>query len=273
MAYDLTKYAGAAAVVSGGGDGIGRSLALALAGAQMDVAVLDIRQEAADSVAAEIAALGVRSLAIACDVSQGDQVSKAARQCRDALGQPRIVWSNAGVGAMGGLLEMPIETIEWIMAVNVMGMIHVVREFGAPLKTMEGPRHIGLTASISGLTQPGPHIATYGMSKFAVVGMGEVLRAELGDSGVGVSIVCPGLINTNIWNATRSRPDRFGGAEDVPDAVGDRWREHGMSADWVAKEAMAAIAAGGGYVCPVDPHSLDDYNRRHAEIMASFRHP
>jgi NAD(P)-dependent dehydrogenase (short-subunit alcohol dehydrogenase family) len=269
----LESFKGHAAVVSGGGEGIGRELALSFARAGLSVAILDVDGEAAEMTADAARDFGVKALAIVCDVSAEADLEQAKEKVLSDIGQPRLVWSNAGVGAMGGILSMEKANLDWIYAVNVGGMIATLRAFAAPLRSMDGPRHIGLTASVSGLTGIGAYAAAYGATKYAVIGLGEGLRAELEGAGIGVTIACPGLVNTRIWDAGRARPARYGGETRMPDALGDSWRQHGMSAAWVAQACIAQINRGGGYVSPVDPHSKDDFVKRAAEIESSFCFP
>jgi NAD(P)-dependent dehydrogenase (short-subunit alcohol dehydrogenase family) len=269
----MIEYKGRVAVVSGGGDGIGRALVGELARRGCDVAVLDIDRDAAERVAEKAAALGVRTTAARCDVSVLAEVEEAKSAVCDTLGAPSIIWANAGVGSMGGILTMEQRNLDWLYDVNVKGMLNVLRNFAGNLGELPGGGAIGLTASVSGFTPLGAYAAAYGATKHAVVGIGEALRAELAETAIGVTILCPGLINTRIWDAGRARPDRFGGETRMPNALGARWRDHGMSADWVAHEAVDAMAQGGGYVSPVDPHSQGDYAAHAERIMASFRFP
>lgn len=267
----MIDIAGRISVVSGAGGGIGRALALELARCGADVAVLDIDSGAASAVANEIVALGRRAVSVRCDVSIIGDVDAAAKIVALELGLPTIVWANAGVGSMGGLLAMAQSNLDWIYDVNVKGMLNVLRVFASKLAGERTGGAIGLTASVSGFTPLGGYAAAYGATKYAVVGIGEALRAELADTGIGVTILCPGLINTRIWDAGRVRPERYGGETRLNDEIGERWRTHGMPADWVAIEALSTLVAGGGYVSPVDPHSKEDYKRQADSIMGSFR--
>lgn len=267
----LEPFRSGVAVVTGAGDGIGRALALELASCGLSVAVLDIRRDAAEDVAGEIEQLGVPAAAYACDVAERDQV-EAVRDCiaRD-LGEPRLVWANAGVGAPGAITEMEPSQVDWLYAVNIGGTYNTLRAFVPGLKALEGPRLVGLTASVSGITNIGAWAAVYGATKYAMVGIGEGLIAELEGTGIGVTIACPGLVNTRIWDAGRARQDRFGGVRRVPESVGERWRAQGMDVGWVARTILEGAEAGMAYVSPVDPHSALDFSRRAETIQSSFR--
>ena len=267
----LEDFRGKCAVVTGAGEGIGREIARALAKSGMNLAILDINAETATQLAEEIQSSGLAAVGIVCDVSLREDVEGAAAQVLSKLGQPSIVWANAGVGSMGGILSMDQANLDWIYEVNVLGMMNTLRAFAGGLRNLEGNRHIGITASVSGLTAIGGYAAAYGATKFAVVGIGEALRAELDGSGIGVTICCPGLVNTRIWNAGKARPERYGGQSLLPEEIGERWRQHGMSPKWIAEMALQTVADGGGYVSPVDPHSLEDFKKRNDEIVGSFR--
>ena len=264
----LDDYKDRVAVVSGGAEGIGRALVAAFAVQGMRTAVLDVDEPAAQRTAEETGA----AAAIACDVTDREAVADAAERAR-ALGPIGVVWANAGVGTLGGPLAMAQGDLDWIYGVNVAGMLNVLRAFKSDILEGEGPRHVGITASVSGFTPPAPYAATYGASKFATIGIAEAVRAELAETDVDVTVLCPGLVNTRIWNAVSRRPERFGGPGAMPEEVGDRWRENGMSPDWIAKEALACMARGGGYCSPTDPHSRDDFEERAGAIRDSFVHP
>lgn len=184
------------AIVTGAGGGIGRSLALKFAASGYALAVLDIDEKAATKVALEVEALGRRSVALRCDVTSESDLSSAAQIIESRLPPSRLVWVNAGVAHLGGVVTGPRENFDWIYAVNVTGAISTLRAFVPLLLEGDGRRHVGLTASVAGLVQSNPMVAAYCASKYALVGLGEALRAELGPLGIGVTIACPGTVNT-----------------------------------------------------------------------------
>jgi NAD(P)-dependent dehydrogenase (short-subunit alcohol dehydrogenase family) len=166
---------------------------------------------------------------------------------------PMILWINAGVGTLGGFLSAQEHDISWVYEVNAFGAIHTARAFVPLMLQVGGPRHVGITASSSAIVAAD---SVYAASKHAVLGIGEALRAELADHGVGVTLLIPGHAMTRIWDGARARPPRFGGPVSLPDKFGEGWR-HGLKADDIAAEALDTVAAGGGY-CTVLPAGQRD---------------
>ena len=271
----LEQFKGRGAVVTGGARGIGRALTLALAEAGLSVAILDVDEAAGAETADAAQKRGVEALAVRCDVSLPDDLDHAYKEVERALGVPGLLWANTGVGAMGGVLSNPDENLDWVYGVNVLGMARTLRRFVGPMREAGRPGHVGITASVAGLTPIRSYAALYGASKFGVIGLAEALRAELGEANdpIGVTVLCPGLVATRIWDAGRARPERFGGATSLPEEVGQRWREEGMDPAWIARVALERADAGGGYVTPVDPHSKDDLQARHDMLLRSMVYP
>lgn len=250
----MSRLEGGIAVVTGGGDGIGRALILEAARRGMDVAIADIRLEAARAVAAEVEALGRRALPLVCDVSDPASIEDAAAAVTTRLGRVNLVWANAGLGIGQGFLDARRRNLEWMYRVNVDGTIDTLRGFHAVFAE-SGLRHYGITGSMAGLTPSGGGSPAYDATKYAVVGIAEGLRAELAGSDIGVTLLCPGLVNTRIWDGARARPERYGGARNLPEETGERWRRDGMSAEFVAAAALDAVEAGQFYA--VTPELAD----------------
>jgi NAD(P)-dependent dehydrogenase (short-subunit alcohol dehydrogenase family) len=272
----LDGFAGRWAVVTGGADGIGRSMAAAFGAHGMRVALLDVRHDAAVQTAEELTGAG-RGLviAVACDVTDAGSLAHAAEAVRAQCGSIAILAANAGVGAAGGLLSASDNNLNWVLGVNVHGLIQTARHF-APLfdPSAAGPRHLLVSASSASLQRvDAPGLALYAASKHCTMGIAEGLAAELAPQGIGTTILCPGLINTSIWNGARARPDRFGGARELPEDVGENWRTNGMDVDWVAREAMAAIDAGAPYCAPIEAHKAGEFDARADAIRSGFRFP
>jgi NAD(P)-dependent dehydrogenase (short-subunit alcohol dehydrogenase family) len=240
---------GLSAVVTGGGDGIGRAIALNLAGLGMNLAILDIREDAARRTAEDCEERGARALALGCDASVEEEIDAAAEAARRALGPIALVSANAGVGIAGGLTTAPRAALRWMFSVNVDGLIDTIRAFVPQMKQEAGWRRILITGSMAGLVQVadgGP--SAYGATKYAAVGIAEALRAELVANGIGVTLFCPGTVDTRIWGGARARPERFGGPSYAPEAAGQRWRETGMNVDEVAAIAVEGLRSNAFYV-------------------------
>jgi NAD(P)-dependent dehydrogenase (short-subunit alcohol dehydrogenase family) len=240
---------------TGAGEGIGRAMVLTLAGAGMNVAVLDINAAAADGTAAECAKAGVKAIGVRCDVTVPADLAAAAAQIESGLGQINLLWAHAGVGlaADEGFLTAARDAIRWMYAVNVDGVVDTVRTFVPAMKQHRGWRHVGITASMAGLVQcvpDGP--ATYSASKYATVGIAEALRVELQPFGIGVTLFCPGTTNTLMWDSARNRQPGYGGPRRLPSEAGERLRTTGMDVAEVAAFAVDAARSGRFYAVMPD---------------------
>ena len=192
-------------VVTGGGSGIGRALAHRFAAAGMRVAIGDIEAAALDSTVAGLGGDGDRVVGVRCDVRSVEWMQRLRDETVQRFGGVHLVCLNAGVAPVGRILDTPLDVWNWVLDVNLRGVIHGVHVFG-PLLVEQGAGHIVCTASAAGLTDT-PTLGPYGMTKHAVVGLAAALRGELAPHGVGVSVLCPGLINTRIFESERNRPD------------------------------------------------------------------
>jgi len=258
------------AVVTGGADGIGLALGRAISRRGGRVALLDIRDEAAIE-AAETLGGASTGIGIGCDVADSAAVAKACDAVVKAFGSVNQLWVNAGVGVPGDLTAVEKQQIDWVYAVNVEGAINTVRTFMPLVEAAEGLRHVGFTASSNTLGRvPAGPFGTYAASKWALLGIAEAVAGSAEAKGIGSTIFCPGLLNTRIWDGARARQDRFGGAVQMPEAMGELWRETGMSVDWAAEEAIKAVLEGQPYVSPVDQHSVDDFEARVSAVRAGF---
>lgn len=238
----LRDLRGLSAAITGAGDGIGRAAALRLADLGMNLAILDIREEAALLTAEDCSRRGVRAVGLSCDVSIPEATQVAADAANDLLGPIALVWANAGVLAHGGLTTLPCEMLRWMFSANVDGVINTVRAFAPQLRQQTGWRKIAITASTAGLVHaPSVRSSAYCATKHAVVGIGEALRTELMEEGIGVTLFCPGIANTRIWDGAKARPERFGGKEHKPEEAGDLWRRIGMDVQQLAVTAVEGV--------------------------------
>ena len=210
----MKQLKGRTAIVTGAGSGIGSGIARALARAGMSVAVADIQRDAAQAVCAQIEADGGKAIPIMVDVSDAASVEAAADQVEAAFGRIHVAVNNAGVAMHGTPLEkISLADWDWVIGVNMYGVIHGIRSFVPRIRRHGEGGHIVNTASIGGLkVNPGWLGGAYSMTKYAVVALSEALEHELEGSGIGVSVFCPAAVRTNLSESAKNRPERMGGA-------------------------------------------------------------
>ncbi len=200
----MKKLEGRIAVVTGAASGIGRGLARRFAREGMKVVLADVEGGPLEAAAKELEQGGASVLAQPTDVSQLSQVEALAKAALARFGAVHVVCNNAGVVTAGPAHELSQQDWEWVMNVNLWGPIHGVRVF-VPILLEQEEAHLVSTASTAGLLAA-PHIGPYNVTKFGVVALMETLARELADTRVGVSVLCPGPINTRIGEAERNRP-------------------------------------------------------------------
>lgn len=198
-----SQLAGKVCVITGGGSGIGRAMAERFAAAGMRIAIGDIEASALDATVAALGGTG-KVLGVRCDVRSVDDVTRLRDETVARFGSVHLVCLNAGVAPNGPLLETSLDAWNWVLDVNLRGVVHGVHVFG-PALVAQGSGHIVCTASVAGVSDT-PTVGAYGTSKHGVVGLAAALRTELAGSGVGVSVLCPGLIKTRIFESERNRP-------------------------------------------------------------------
>ena len=198
---------GKTVVITGGASGIGLGIARNAAAAGARLVIGDIEAPALDAAVAELSAQGADVHGVVTDVSKATDVERLAAEALERFGAVHVVCNNAGVGGGGALAEVPLEEWSWILGVNLWGVIHGIKTF-LPLLLEQNEGHIVNTASVAGLTAY-PGMGPYNATKHAVVAISETLFHELDQSGtdVGVSVLCPGLVNTNILDSARNRPE------------------------------------------------------------------
>jgi len=194
---------GKVAVVTGGASGIGFATAERLLDAGMKVVIADIEEAALNTAAGQLTG---QVLAVRTDVADPASVDRLAEKTIEAFGAAHVLFNNAGVNAYGFTTwEAPAKTWEWVLGVNLWGVINGIRTF-VPLMLKAGEGHVVSTASLAGLGVVQPMLAPYSASKHAVIAISESLHHELAGTGVGVSVVCPGIVQTNIGKPARHWP-------------------------------------------------------------------
>jgi NAD(P)-dependent dehydrogenase (short-subunit alcohol dehydrogenase family) len=209
---------GRVAVVTGAASGIGRAMAEGFAAEGMKVVLADVEEIALKQAADEVAKTS-DALAVVTDVSKAEQVEALAKATAERFGAAHVLCNNAGVCPIAPVLDTSLKDWRWVIDVNLMGVVHGIASF-APGMQAQGEGHIVNTASSGGLITV-PNFGAYVATKHAVVGLSESLFQEFSGTGVGVSVLCPGLVNTKIFESERNRPDD-GGPTDYPDAEPSR---------------------------------------------------
>jgi NAD(P)-dependent dehydrogenase (short-subunit alcohol dehydrogenase family) len=257
------NFDGKRAVVTGGASGIGRALVEQLVASGARVVVADIDHERAAAVAEEA---GNGAVPLACDVSDHGAVEALSSQAELALGGVDLVFANAGVSLSGPLLGATAREFDWIFGVNVRGVWSTASVFAGRMAQLGQPGHICMTASehAIGLQHPGAGLYTAG--KHAVLGLADVLRAEL-PGHIGVSCFCPGLVATDIHLSRRHGPLPQASPESL--AFAAALMAQGMAPEAVARSALEGVARGD-FLIVTHPSSLAAATRRHEELVAAF---
>lgn len=261
----MTEIRGKAAVVSGGGSGIGMGLAKELARQGAAVAVSDILLDNAKKVADEINASGGKAIALHCDVCERESIRRMKAEATAALGTIQLVFANAGATSFDPLMEMSDDDVDWILQVNLHGVMNTVRAFlPEMMEAREG--HLCATASIAGLL-PGwvPHHAPYSAAKAGIIGLMLNLGLELKEYNIHTTTYCPGGVATGMKdNNARYRPARFGGPGEGEVHIGESNEEAQSSLKFYLPEAVAPIVLNA--VRNNRPFAFD-----HAEQRRLFR--
>lgn len=210
----MTEIAGKTALVTGGGSGIGRALALALAAEGARVVVADILHESATAVTDEIRNAGGAALAVTCDVCERASVHKMKAEANAAFGLVSLLFANAGATSFLRLTDMSDDEIDWMTTVNLSGVSNCLQAF-LPDMIAAKEGHVVATSSMAGLIPAWvPYHVPYTAAKGGVIAMMFNLRCELAEFGVGCTVLCPGAVESRIIETPRYRPARFGGPVD-----------------------------------------------------------
>jgi NAD(P)-dependent dehydrogenase (short-subunit alcohol dehydrogenase family) len=206
----MEELRGKVAVVTGAASGIGLGMAQRFAAEGMRVVMADVERNALQTAVDELAATGADVIAAPTDTSVFDEVDALAARTLDRFGAVHVLCNNAGVGSRGlPFRELPLRDFEWVLGVNLWGVIHGLHAF-LPHLRLQDEGHVVNTASVSALYHL-PSMAPYNASKAAVLALSETLKFELDAEGshVGVSVLCPSWVRTNISTASRNLPERL----------------------------------------------------------------
>jgi NAD(P)-dependent dehydrogenase (short-subunit alcohol dehydrogenase family) len=242
---------GKLALVTGAASGIGRATARALARAGADLWVCDINEAELEAAAAEIRAEGRRVEKRRVDVSQREEMRALAAEIHATDRALDILVNNAGVAVGGPFVDTSLEDWEWVVGVNLWGVIHGCHFFIPKMIERGRGGHIVNIASAAGFFAS-PVLSAYATTKFGVVGLSEALRAELHREKIGVTAVCPGIIDTNITRTARLRGPHAG--EGARERLINLYKERQHGPEHVARAVLSAIAKNRGIV-PVTPEA------------------
>jgi NAD(P)-dependent dehydrogenase (short-subunit alcohol dehydrogenase family) len=268
----MRELADKTAIVTGAASGIGLSLARAFARRGMAVVLCDLGGERLDAALAEVRTLGARAIAIATDVSDRSAVEHAARVAEAAFGGVHVACNNAGVAVHGkSIADLSPQEWDWLIGVNLYGVIHGVQVFLPLIRSHGGEGHIVNTASIAGFqVRPGRRSGAYAATKYAVVALSESLALDLADTPIGLSVLAPAAVNTQIYRSGEHRPARFGGPLVLAgnDPLQDELKL-GLHPDEVGERVVHAIREQELFVF-THMGTRDWLEERHRRILAAY---
>jgi NAD(P)-dependent dehydrogenase (short-subunit alcohol dehydrogenase family) len=268
------NFDGKVAVITGGASGIGYATARELAGRGAQLVLVDVEPQALTRAADELRqAGGGRVESRVCDVSDYDAMTALADDVVATLGRVDIVFNNAGVAVGGPVAEMSHDDWRWIIDVDLWGPIHGVEAFLPHLRAAGRGGHLLFTSSFAGLV-PNVGLGPYCVAKYGVVALAEVLHKELRDEGIGVSVLCPMRVGTNIGGSERNRHARYGGTAASPEVEDQSEANEDLAGRVldvgdVARQVIKAIEQKRLYILPHE-ESRTFIRRRFERIDRSF---
>jgi NAD(P)-dependent dehydrogenase (short-subunit alcohol dehydrogenase family) len=248
----IMEFRGKTAFITGGASGIGLGMARAFGRAGMNVVIADIDLQAAKAAAERLASEQIKAAPVLCDVVDRGSVRAAALEAIAAFGKIHVVCNNAGVAVGGALGTVRERDWDWIIDVNLKGVVYGVETFLPLIRSHGEGGHIVNTASVAGMIS-GPGMEPYAATKFAVVAMSEGWAAQLAPLNIGVSILCPGYVRTRIFESGRARQEKYGGVGTVdPLGAGPsetaRMVQSGIDPDIVGARVLEGMRNGELYI-------------------------
>jgi NAD(P)-dependent dehydrogenase (short-subunit alcohol dehydrogenase family) len=260
---------GRVAFITGGGSGVGLGMARAFVGAGMRVAIADVRD---DHLQAATAELGDAVHPIRLDVTDRKAFARAADETEGALGKVHVLCNNAGINLFNDIADATYQDWDWVLGVNLGGVVNGVVTFVPRIKAHGERGHVVNTASMAAFVA-GPGAGIYTTAKFAVHGLSEALRWSLLPHGIGVSMVCPGLVKSKIYESDKLRPAVL--STDITPADPEFMRilpslhEAGMEPDEIGEKVLRAIQRNDFYVF-THPDHRDELREIFDETIAAF---
>jgi NAD(P)-dependent dehydrogenase (short-subunit alcohol dehydrogenase family) len=274
----MKEFKDKVAVITGAAGGIGRALAERCVREGMKAVLADVEADTLAKTEASLKASGATVLAVRTDVSRAGDVEVLAQKALAVFGAVHLLCNNAGVATGAAVWENTLAEWEWVLGVNLWGVIHGVRVFVPLMLAQDTECHIVNTASMAGLIS-GPGLGPYKVTKHAVVTLSETLYHELAERGakVRVSVLCPGIVNTRIMESARNRPGHLPATGPLDPASGSRWEvlrqlvPAGIPPAQVADVVFAALREDRFYIFT---HPEDkQYVRTRMEDILQERNP
>ena len=261
------------AVITGGASGIGYATASKLAAQGTHRVLTDIEETALNTAVETLRQSGVKVEGVVCDVSKLDQMQNLADIAFERMGAVHIVFNNAGIALGGPILDMTHEDWQWTINVDLWGPIHGVEVFLPRMVAQGEPAHVLFTSSFAGLA-PNEGLGPYCVAKYGVVALAEVLKRELRDKDIGVSVLCPMRVSTNIGQSERNRQTKFGGTEESPPIPEQGEDNRGLAGrildvNDIAEQVVSAIIDNQLYILP-HQESREFIRRRFDRIDKTF---
>lgn len=259
------------AVITGGASGIGLATATEFARRGARLVLADVDKPGLEQAVARLNADGFEAHGVSCDVRHLDEVTHLADEAFRVLGQVDVVFSNAGIVVAGPLAEMTHDDWRWVIDIDLWGSIHAVEAFLPRLLEQGTGGHIAFTASFAGLV-PNAGLGTYCVAKYGVVGLAETLAREVKDNGIGVSVLCPMVVETKlVSNSERIRGADYGlsATPDLAAPGGLPAQDDTLNVDDVARLTADAIEANRLYVLPHEA-ARASIRRRFERIDSAF---
>ncbi|HEX2591477.1 MAG TPA: SDR family NAD(P)-dependent oxidoreductase [Rhizomicrobium sp.] len=249
----MNDLRGKTAFVTGGASGIGLGMARAFGREGMNVVIADIDEKAAKGAVERLASEQIKAAPVIIDVADRGSVRAAALEALAAFGKVHVLCNNAGIAVGGPLGTVKERDWDWIIDVNLKGVVYGTEVFAPLIRSHGEGGHIVNTASLAGMVSA-PGMEAYSATKFAVVAMSEGWAIQLAPDGIGVSVLCPGFVRTRIYDSGRARQDRYGGQGEVDPGVGATREQTtqavlaGIDPDIVGARVVEAMKAGELYI-------------------------
>ncbi len=278
----METFEGKVAVITGGASGLGLAMAQRFAEAGMNIVIGDIEAEPLAMAEAAISAKGVKVLPRRIDVAKGEDLEALAKAAYRQFGAVHVLCNNAGIGGSpGAMWELSLEDWRWVIDVDLWSVVHGIRSFVPRMIASGQEAHIVNTASVAGLVS-GAVGGPYTVAKFGVVAISEQLYYELGRAGhaIGVSVLCPGFVNTNIFDSSRNRQDEYGqpAVEATPEGAQVRamlqsMRNTMLQPQEIGELVFEAVRTRNLYIIPAGSEALEGALRTRLENVVERRNP